>query len=283
MTSAAPPATTDNRLSPEVRRAGVVVVLGTIMAILDTTIVAVALPTLAKDFHVTVNTIQWVTTGYLLSLAVVIPLSGWAMHRFGGKPVYITSLLLFVAGSALCGLAWSASALIAFRILQGFGGGMIMPVGQAIMARTAGPDKMNRVMAVIGIPTLLGPILGPVIGGAIVSNVSWRWIFYVNVPIGIVALILAVRFLETTPVTGSTGSTLSASCALPRAWRCSSTDCPWWGTTGASRPGASSSAWWAACCSAPRSCGARSGRPSRCSTCGCSAAAASRWPRSASS
>ena len=195
---AAPPAS-DNRLSPEVRRAGVVVVLGTIMAILDTTIVAVALPTLAKDFHVTVNTIQWVTTGYLLALAVVIPLSGWAMHRFGGKPVYMTSLVLFLAGSVLCGLAWSATALIAFRVLQGFGGGMIMPVGQAIMARTAGPDKMNRVMAVIGIPTLLGPILGPVIGGAIVSNVSWRWIFFVNVPIGIVALILAMRFLETTP------------------------------------------------------------------------------------
>lgn len=191
--------TSNDRLSPEVRRAGVVVVLGTIMAILDTTIVAVALPTLARDFHVSVSTIQWVTTGYLLALAVVIPLSGWAMHRFGGKPVYISSLVLFVVGSALCGLAWSATALIAFRIVQGFGGGMIMPVGQAIMARTAGPDKMNRVMAVIGIPTLLGPILGPVIGGAIVSNVSWRWIFYVNVPIGIVALILAVRFLATTP------------------------------------------------------------------------------------
>ena len=177
----------------------VVVVLGTIMAILDTTIVAVALPTLAKDFHVPVSTIQWVTTGYLLALAVVIPLSGWAMHRFGGKPVYMVSLILFLLGSVLCGLAWSATALIAFRILQGFGGGMIMPVGQAIMARTAGPDKMNRVMAVIGIPTLLGPILGPVIGGAIVSNMSWRWIFFVNVPIGIVALLLAVRFLETSP------------------------------------------------------------------------------------
>jgi len=193
--SAAP----DNRLSPEVRRAGVVVVLGTIMAILDTTIVAVALPTLAKDFHVSISTIQWVTTGYLLALAVVIPLSGWAMHRFGGKPVYMTSLVLFLVGSVMCGLAWSATALIAFRVVQGFGGGMIMPVGQAIMARTAGPDKMNRVMAVIGIPTLLGPILGPVIGGAIVTNMSWRWIFFVNVPIGIVALVLAMRFLATTP------------------------------------------------------------------------------------
>jgi len=189
----------DDSLGPEVRRVGVVVVLGTIMAILDTTIVAVALPTLAKDFHTSINTIQWVTTGYLLALAIVIPLSGWAVHRFGAKPVYIFSLAVFIIGSAMCGLAWSAETLIAFRVVQGFGGGMIMPVGQTIMARTAGPSKMNKVMALIGVPTLLGPILGPVIGGLIVSNFAWQWIFYVNVPIGLAALILAVRFLPTTP------------------------------------------------------------------------------------
>ena len=185
----------DDRLPPEVTRVGIVVVLGTIMAILDTTIVAVALPTLARNFHTSITTIQWVTTGYLLALAVVIPLSGWAVHRFGAKPVYIVSLGLFVAGSALCGLAWTAGVLIAFRVLQGLGGGMIMPVGQTIMARSAGPDKMNKVMALIGVPTLLGPILGPVLGGLIVSNFSWRWIFFINVPIGIVALVLAFRFL----------------------------------------------------------------------------------------
>jgi EmrB/QacA subfamily drug resistance transporter len=185
----------NDRLSPEIRRVAVVVILGTIMAILDTTIVAVALATLAKDFKVSVDTIQWVTTGYLLSLAIVIPLSGWGVHRFGAKPVYMTSLALFIIGSAACGFAWSAPALIGFRILQGFGGGMIMPVGQTIMARTAGPNRMTRVMALIGVPTLLGPILGPVIGGIIVSTTSWRWIFFVNVPIGIVALILARRLL----------------------------------------------------------------------------------------
>ena len=193
------PAPSGDRLSPEVRRVSVVVVLGTIMAILDTTIVAVALATLARDFHTTIGTIQWVTTGYLLALAVVIPLSGWAVHRFGAKPVYIVSLVLFITGSALCGVAPSATALIVFRVLQGLGGGMIMPVGQTIMARTAGPDKMNKVMAVIGVPTLLGPILGPVLGGLIISNFSWRWIFFVNVPIGIVALFLSLRFLPTTP------------------------------------------------------------------------------------
>ena len=118
----------DTKLEPEVVRAGIVVVLGTIMAILDTTIVAVALDTLAKDFHTSISTIQWVTTGYLLALAVVIPVTGWAVHRIGAKPLYITSLVLFIIGSILCGCAWSATSLIVFRVLQGIGGGMIMPV-----------------------------------------------------------------------------------------------------------------------------------------------------------
>ena len=118
-------AASDDKLSPEVMRVGAVVVLGTIMAILDTTIVSVALPTLAKDFSTSINTIQWVTTGYLLALAIVIPLSGWGVHRFGAKPVYIASLALFIGGSILCGLSWSVGALIAFRVVQGFGGGMI--------------------------------------------------------------------------------------------------------------------------------------------------------------
>lgn len=196
MVSSSPTPTVNDKLEPHVVRAGVVVVLGTIMAILDTTIVAVALDKLARDFNTSVSTIQWVTTGYLLALAVVIPVTGWAVHRIGAKPLYITSLALFIIGSALCGLAWSATSLIVFRILQGVGGGMIMPVGQTIMARTAGPQRMGKVMGIIGVPTLLGPILGPVIGGAIITNVSWRWIFFVNVPIGIVALILAVKFLS---------------------------------------------------------------------------------------
>ena len=179
-------------------RAGIVVVLGTIMAILDTTIVAVALDTLAKDFHVSISTISWVTTGYLLALAVVIPVTGWAIHRIGAKPLYILSLVLFIVGSAACGLAWSATSLIAFRVMQGVGGGMLMPVGQTIMARAAGVHRMGRVMGIIGVPTLLGPILGPVIGGAIVTGTTWRWIFFVNVPIGLVALVLAIRFLTDT-------------------------------------------------------------------------------------
>ncbi|MDH2903599.1 MAG: MDR family MFS transporter [Actinomycetota bacterium] len=190
---------TKERLEPALVRAAIVVVLGTIMAILDTTIVAVALHQLSIDFRTTVSTIQWVTTGYLLSLAIVIPLSGWAIHRLGAKRVYMISLALFVGGSILCALAWSATSLIGFRVLQGFGGGMIMPVGQAIMARTAGPQRMGKVMGIVGVPQLLGPILGPVIGGLIVSNISWRWIFLVNVPIGLVALWLSRSYLAPTP------------------------------------------------------------------------------------
>lgn len=184
-----------DRLEPAIIKAGIVVVLGTIMSILDTTIVAVALHTLSGDFHVNVDTIQWVTTGYLLSLAIVIPVSGWAIHRIGAKPVYMISLALFILGSVLCGFAWSATSLIIFRVLQGLGGGMIMPVGQSIMARAAGPQRMGRVMGIIGVPQLLGPVLGPVLGGVIVSNTSWRWIFFVNVPIGLVALWLSKSFL----------------------------------------------------------------------------------------
>src|SRR5919202_3894510 len=183
-------------LGREVWIVAAVVIVGVIMSILDTTIVNVALETLSRELNSPLNTIQWVATGYLLALATVIPLTGWMSERFGAKQVWMTSVALFGAGSALCGLAWSAESLIAFRILQGFGGGMIMPVGMSVLAQTAGPTRLGRVMAVIGVPTLLGPILGPVIGGLIVDSVSWRWIFYVNIPIAVVALGLAARLLH---------------------------------------------------------------------------------------
>ena len=120
------------------------------------------------------------------------------MERYGAKTMYMTSLVLFIAGSALCGMAWSAGSLIVFRVLQGLGGGMIMPVGQTILARAAGPQRIGRVMTIVGIPMLLGPVLGPVLGGLLVDSFSWRWIFYVNVPIGLLALTLAARRLDNT-------------------------------------------------------------------------------------
>lgn len=172
-----------------------VVVLGAIMSILDATIVNVALDALSRDLDAPLSTIQWVTTGYLLSLAIVIPLAGWFSERFGSKRVWLISVALFGAGSALCGLATSAPMLIAFRVLQGLGGGMIMPVSMSVLAQTAGPQRIGRLMSVVGVPMLLGPILGPVLGGLIVGSVSWRWIFYVNVPIVIAALVLGTRIL----------------------------------------------------------------------------------------
>src|SRR5579884_7107 len=172
-----------------------VVVIGAIMSILDTTIVNVALATLGRDLHSSLSTIQWVATGYLIALAVVIPMTGWASERFGAKRLWMTVVALFVAGSALSGVAWSAESLIVFRVLQGLGGGMIMPAGMSILAQAAGPTRIGRVMSVVGAPMLLGPILGPVLGGLILQGLSWRWIFYVNVPIGAVALTLAWRLL----------------------------------------------------------------------------------------
>ena len=182
-------------IEPYVWRIVGVVILGMIMSILDTTIVNVALDTLSKDLGSTISQIQWVATGYLLSLAAVIPLTGWAARRFGAKRVYIGSIVLFTIGSALCGLATSTGSLVAFRVLQGVGGGMIMPVAQMIMAEVAGPKRMGKVMGVVVMPAMLAPILGPVVGGLILEHLAWQWIFFVNVPIGIVGVVLGLLML----------------------------------------------------------------------------------------
>ena len=166
-----------DRLDRQILVLGAVVVLGTIMTILDITIVNVAIPTLGEELGASISTIQWVLTGYMLAFASVIPLAGWLTERFGAKQVWLASLALFLLGSALAAAAWSIGSLIAFRVVQGLGAGTILPVGQTMLAQAAGPQRMGRVMSVIGVPMLLGPILGPVIGGAIVDEVSWRWIF----------------------------------------------------------------------------------------------------------
>lgn len=172
------------------------------MTLLDTTIVNIAIAPLGHDFAVSLPTIQWVTTAYLLALSISIPLSGWAADRFGAKRVWMVSVGLFTAGSVLCALSLSTTALIASRGIQGAGGGMILPVGQAIVAQAAGPRRMGRMMGLIGAPTLLAPILGPPIGGLIVEFASWRLLFLVNVPIGILALVLASRMFG--PITQRT-------------------------------------------------------------------------------
>src|SRR5580700_4751255 len=141
-----------DRIEPYVWKIAGVVILGMIMSILDTTIVNVALRTLGHDLHSSLAQIQWVITGYLLSLAAVIPITGWAARRYGAKRVYLASIIVFTAGSALCGLATNISELIAFRVVQGVGGGMIMPIGQMLLVRKAGPQRLARVMSAIGIP-----------------------------------------------------------------------------------------------------------------------------------
>ena len=191
-------------LTREIVTLAAVVVLGSIMTILDATIVNVALPTLGREFGTSISVIQWVPTIYLLAFASVIPLTGWASERFGARRVWLASLAVFMLGSLLCGLSGSVTELIVFRVLQGLGGGMIMPVGQAILARAAGPARIGRVMSIVGVPLLLGPVAGPVIGGAIVGSTTWRWIFFVNLPVGAVALALALWLLPATPASPRT-------------------------------------------------------------------------------
>jgi EmrB/QacA subfamily drug resistance transporter len=187
-----------DKIEPYVWKIAGVVILGMIMSILDTTIVNVALRTLGHDLHSSISQIQWVVTGYLLSLAAIIPVTGWAARRYGAKRVYMTSLVLFTIGSGLCAVAASTTSLVLFRVLQGAGGGMIMPVGQLIMAQVAGPQRMGRVMGIVSMPAMLAPILGPVVGGTILQNLHWSWIFLVNLPIGVIAFTLAWKMLPHT-------------------------------------------------------------------------------------
>ena len=183
-------------LDSKLLRIAAVVIGGSFMSVLDTTSVNVAIKELSRFFGVSLTVTQWVSTGYMLALAMVIPLTGWAADRFGTKRLFIGCLLLFVLGAALCSTAWSATSLIAFRVLQGIGGGMIMPAGMTILSHAAGRDRIARIMGIIGVPILLAPITGPILGGWFVDYFSWRWIFFVNVPIGVIAILAAARILE---------------------------------------------------------------------------------------
>ncbi|GAA2384038.1 DHA2 family efflux MFS transporter permease subunit [Dactylosporangium salmoneum] len=179
------------KLDAQVLKIAGVIVLGAIMSILDVTVVSVALPTFMREFDATYARVAWTMTGYTLALATVIPLSGWAADRFGTKRLYMLALFLFTAGSGLCATADSINQLIGYRVLQGLGGGMLMPLGMTIMTRAAGPERIGRLMAVLGIPMLLGPIGGPILGGWLIDAANWHWIFLINLPIGAIALIYA--------------------------------------------------------------------------------------------
>ncbi len=181
-----------DKLDAAVLKIAGVVVLGAIMSILDITVVSVALPTFQTVFDATYAQVAWTMTGYTLALATVIPLSGWAADRFGTKRLYMLALLLFTLGSVLCATADTIGQLVAYRVLQGLGGGMLMPLGMTIMTRAAGPQRIGRLMAVLGIPMLLGPIGGPILGGWLIDAASWQWVFLINLPIGAAALVYAL-------------------------------------------------------------------------------------------
>jgi EmrB/QacA subfamily drug resistance transporter len=175
---------------------GVVFVSAMFMSILDATIVNVALPTIGRDFNVSATAVDSISIAFLVSLAVFIPASGWLGDRLGGKRVLLTAIAVFTAASALCGLASSLGELVAFRILQGAGGGMLAPVGMAMLYRAFPPSERIRAAAILTVPTTLAPALGPVLGGLLVTELSWRWVFYVNLPLGAAAFVFGLVFLE---------------------------------------------------------------------------------------
>ncbi len=190
--AAGPP---DDRIPRSILILAGVTTLGVVMSTLDTTIVTVGVDAMARNLHSSVAVIQWVTTGYLLAFTAVIPLTGWTVDRLGIRRAWLIALSVFLLGSVLSGIAGSAGELIAFRTLQGLGGGMLLPLAQTALARETEPRLLGRVMGLAAIPGMLSPVFGPVIGGVIVDHLSWPWLFFVNVPIGAVALTLAVKVL----------------------------------------------------------------------------------------
>ena len=174
---------------------GAVFVAASFMNIMDATVVNVALPTLSRDFAVPVASVSGVVTAYLVTLAVAMPASGWIGDRFGGRSVMLAAIAVFTAASALCGVATSLPELVAFRAVQGFGGGLLIPVGMAMLFRAFPPAERIRANRILIVPTLMAPALGPVIGGLLVDGLSWRWIFYINLPVGAAALAFGALFL----------------------------------------------------------------------------------------
>jgi EmrB/QacA subfamily drug resistance transporter len=180
-----------DRLDAHLLRISGVCILATVMLIIDVTVVSVAQRTFIAEFASSQAVVAWTMTGYTLSLATVIPLTGWAADRFGTKRLFMGTVMAFALSSVLCAVASSILQLIVFRVIQGVGGGMLLPLGFMIMTREAGPGRLGRLMSIMSIPMLLAPIAGPILGGWLIATSSWRWIFLINLPIGIVTAILA--------------------------------------------------------------------------------------------
>jgi EmrB/QacA subfamily drug resistance transporter len=183
------------KLDPKVVKTALILIVGAMAVIFDTTIVSVALRTLAVKLDTSVATIQWVTTGYLLALAIAVPLSAWALKRFGGKRLWMFALAVFLVGSIGSSLAWNVGSLVGWRVVQGVGGGLLLPLMTTLIFQAAGGKSLGRLVTYVALPALLGPVLGPVIGGAILTHLSWRFMFWVNVPFCVAGLFLAWRYL----------------------------------------------------------------------------------------
>ena len=177
--AAAPP--DPNRVDPEVRRLAYTIIVGALAAVFDTTIISVALNDMARDLHAPISTIQWVSTGYLLAMFVTIPIVGWAQSALGGKRLWIGSLGFFLLSSVLCALAWDATSLIVFRIVQGVGAGIMMPLMTTLIMQAVRGRNIGKIMATISLPVSVGPILGPVLGGVLLTAGNWRLLFLVNI------------------------------------------------------------------------------------------------------
>ncbi|MFI5801605.1 MDR family MFS transporter [Streptomyces sp. NPDC051561] len=198
-TGAPPDAPAAGRVDAKLLRIAFILVLGTFMATIDATIVSVGIDTLAGEFGASVAEIQWISTAYLLAVVAAVPASGWLAGRFGGRRTWLVAIGIFLLGSVLCALAWSANSLIVFRVVQGLGGGLLPATGQALLARAAGPGRTGRVIAIVGVVPLLSPVLGPLAGGSILAVAPWPWLFLVNLPIGAAAILLARRYVPVVP------------------------------------------------------------------------------------
>jgi EmrB/QacA subfamily drug resistance transporter len=191
------PSTSDFRIS-SILVPLIAIIAGVFMVVLDNTVMNVALPKLVTDFHTQLPTLQWAITGYMLAQAAVIPLSGWLSDRYGAKNIFLISTVLFTIGSLLCATPHSVAWLIVFRVIQGLGGGSVLPVAMAYVYRLSPAHKVGAVMGIMGIPILFAPAMGPVIAGWLVQYHSWRWIFLLNLPVGIISLVVGLRSLPKT-------------------------------------------------------------------------------------
>jgi EmrB/QacA subfamily drug resistance transporter len=207
---------TPRRLDPALLRLSGVLLVGACAALLDSTIVTVAIDSLSRTFDAPVAEAQWVATAYLLAMTAVIPLTGWIVDRYGQRAAWTGALVLFGTASALCAAAWSLPSLVALRVVTGLGGGMMLPLTMTILVRAAGQDRVGRALALVSVPGQLAPVLGPVVGGLVLDSLGWRWIFLATLPLTAVALALAVRGIPTdTPRRGERADLLGLALLPP--------------------------------------------------------------------